>query len=130
MEFNDDIKAQHEQIDSSEWDYVYVVGDVHGCREELDRLLSELNPNSGDLLIFVGDLITKGPDSGGVVDLVRSSPNMLSVRGNNEEKLLIGISGATYSFASDVPRSCQNQRARCSARLGQWPLVTHESVER
>lgn len=90
MEFNDDIEAQHERLDGSEWDHVYVVGDVHGCREELDRLLSELNPNSGDLLVFVGDLVTKGPDSRGVVDLVRSSPNMLSVRGNNEEKLLRG----------------------------------------
>lgn len=90
MEFNDDIEAQHERLDGSEWDLIYVVGDVHGCREELDRLLSELNPNSGDLLVFVGDLVTKGPDSRGVVDLVRSSPNMLSVRGNNEEKLLRG----------------------------------------
>ncbi len=90
MEFNDDIEAQHERLDGSEWNRIYIIGDVHGCREELDRLLSELNPGSGDLLVFVGDLVTKGPDSHGVVDLVRSSPDMLSVRGNNGETLLRG----------------------------------------
>lgn len=90
MEFGDGIEAQHERLDRSAWDRVYVIGDVHGCSEALDRLLSRLDPSSDDLVVFVGDLVRKGPDSRGVVDLVRSSPNMLSVRGNNEEELLNG----------------------------------------
>lgn len=89
-EFGDGIEAQHERIDRSKWDRIYVVGDVHGCREELERLLSALDPTPEDLVVFVGDLVRKGPDSRGVVELVRSSPNMRSVRGNNEEKLLRG----------------------------------------
>ncbi len=102
MEFSDDIEVQHERLDRSEWDRVYVVGDVHGCRKELDRLLSELNPSSDDLVVFVGDLVRKGPDSRGVVDLVRSSPNMLSVRGNNEEELLNGEKGFPDLTGDDV----------------------------
>ncbi len=102
MEFSDDIEAQHERLDRSEWDRIYVVGDVHGCREELDRLLSELNPSSDDLVVFVGDLVRKGPDSRGVVDLVRSSPNMFSVRGNNEEELFNGEKGFSELTGDDL----------------------------
>ena len=36
------------------------------------------------------DLVRKGPDDHGVVELVRDSPNMTSVRGNNEEKISRG----------------------------------------
>jgi len=102
MELSDDIKTQHERLDRSEWDRVYVVGDVRACREELDRLLSELNPSSDDLIVFVGDLVKKGPDSRGVVDLVRSSPNMLSLRGNNEEELLNGEKGLPGLTVNDL----------------------------
>ena len=102
MEFSDNIEAQHERLDRSEWHRVYVVGDVHGCREELDRLLSELNPSSDDLVVLVGDLVKKGPDSRGVVDLVRSSPNMLSLRGNNEEELLNGEKGLPGLTVNDL----------------------------
>lgn len=42
----------------------------------------------GDHLIFTGDLINKGPDSGGVVDLAREL-NASSVRGNHEDRILL-----------------------------------------
>ncbi|WP_423745195.1 metallophosphoesterase family protein (plasmid) [Haladaptatus sp. SPP-AMP-3] len=88
--FNRSISAQHRAIDLADWNDVYVIGDVHGCRKTLDKLVGELAPSDDDLLVFVGDLVRRGPDSHGVVELVRSSDNMLSVRGNNEEKLLRG----------------------------------------
>jgi serine/threonine protein phosphatase 1 len=109
MDFSDDIEAHHERLDKSEWDRIYVVGDVHGCREELDRLLSELNPSSDHLVVFVGDLVKKGPDSRGVINLVRSSPNLLSVRGNNEEELLgggkalPGLTGDDLDWIASLP---------------------------
>ena len=40
-----------------------IVGDVHGCREELEDLLRESGWEEDDELIFVGDLVAKGPDS-------------------------------------------------------------------
>jgi serine/threonine protein phosphatase 1 len=88
--FSESVTTQIKRIDPDAWDQLYVVGDVHGCHSTLDRLLAELEPTPEDLVIFVGDLVRKGPNSASVVDLVRSRPNFMSVRGNNEEKLLRG----------------------------------------
>jgi len=84
------VDAPYRRIDSDAWDDIYVVGDVHGCRETLERLLELLAPGRNDLVVLVGDLVRKGPDSEGVLELVRSRPNVRSVRGNNEQKLLDG----------------------------------------
>ncbi|MFC7098396.1 metallophosphoesterase family protein [Halobaculum marinum] len=88
--FGPEVEPLHRRVDVSDWEEVYVVGDVHGCPDELDRLLSNLSVTDDDLVVFVGDLVRKGPDSKAVVDRVREADNMLTVRGNNEEKLLRG----------------------------------------
>ncbi|ELZ49397.1 serine/threonine protein phosphatase [Halorubrum coriense DSM 10284] len=88
--FHPDVEPHHLDIDIDEHESAYVVGDVHGCPEPLDRLLSTLEITDDDLVVFVGDLVRKGPDSAGVVERVRDADNMFSVRGNNEEKLLRG----------------------------------------
>lgn len=85
-----DVDASHRTLDGDDWDDIYVVGDVHGCRATLERLLDSLAPDPNDLVVFVGDLVRKGPDSKGVLDIVRSRSNLLAVRGNNEQKLLDG----------------------------------------
>ena len=87
---NPTIDAAHERIDQDQWANIYVVGDVHGCRGTLERLLDELDPSDDELVVFVGDLVRKGPDSKGVVNLVRERDNLRSVRGNNEQKLIDG----------------------------------------
>jgi hypothetical protein len=45
----------------------FVVGDVHGCADELDALLKKAGFQPGDQLVLAGDLCAKGPDSAGVV---------------------------------------------------------------
>lgn len=100
--FNASIEAQHQRVDVDAWDDIYVVGDVHGCLSELETLLDRLDPSEDDLVVFVGDLIRKGPDNHGVVDLVRSSPNMLSIRGNNEEKIIKGTKEVDDLTEEDV----------------------------
>jgi hypothetical protein len=64
-----------------------IVGDVHGCAVELEALLDRVGFESGDRLVFVGDLIARGPDSLGVLDIVRRT-GAIVVRGNHEQKLL------------------------------------------
>ncbi|KAH8177181.1 calcineurin-like phosphoesterase domain-containing protein [Sarocladium implicatum] len=72
-----------------------MIGDVHGMRHELEQLLQAVNFTSdhGDRLIFAGDLVNKGPDSAGVVQLAMDL-NATSVRGNHEDKVLRTWAGA------------------------------------
>ncbi len=60
-----------------------VVGDVHGCAEELRLLLRKCGHAKGDRVVLAGDLVAKGPDSQGVVQLARES-GMLAVLGNHD----------------------------------------------
>jgi hypothetical protein len=64
-----------------------IVGDVHGCRAELEALLDRTAHAQGDQLVFVGDLVARGPDSPGVLEVARRTGAVI-VRGNHEEKLL------------------------------------------
>ncbi|HVJ91949.1 MAG TPA: metallophosphoesterase family protein [Labilithrix sp.] len=64
-----------------------IVGDVHGCVDELRALLDALAFTTGDRLVFVGDLVVRGPDSLGVLDIARTT-GALVVRGNHEQRLL------------------------------------------
>ena len=69
-----------------------VIGDVHGCLEELHELLALLDPSPGDRLFFLGDLVDRGPDSLGVVrlvrDLIHQHPGSVALCGNHEDKWL------------------------------------------
>jgi serine/threonine protein phosphatase 1 len=84
------LETEHRRIDPDAWEDIYVVGDVHGCLEAFERLLDRLAVGDDDLVVTVGDLVRKGPDSGGVLDAVRRRDNVLSVRGNNEQYLVDG----------------------------------------
>ncbi|EGZ17103.1 hypothetical protein PHYSODRAFT_264248 [Phytophthora sojae] len=66
-----------------------VIGDVHGCLDELQALLAACHfaPFAGDRLVFVGDLVNKGPKSLDVVRFVRDS-GALCVRGNHDDAAL------------------------------------------
>ncbi|KAL2800888.1 Metallo-dependent phosphatase-like protein [Aspergillus keveii] len=66
-----------------------IVGDVHGMRQSLEALLSQLefNEDNGDRLILTGDLINKGPDSAGVLDLAMRL-GASAVRGNHDNAVL------------------------------------------
>ncbi|MER7791803.1 polynucleotide kinase-phosphatase [Streptomyces sp. NPDC097640] len=82
-----------------------VIGDIHGCRSELETLLGRLGyaldrdtlgrpvdatHPEGRTAVFVGDLVDRGPDSPGVLRLVMgmvASGAALCVPGNHENKL-------------------------------------------
>jgi bis(5'-nucleosyl)-tetraphosphatase (symmetrical) len=67
---------------------VVVVGDVHGCLEELDELLKTLQYKKDQMrLVFLGDLVDRGPDSAGCVRRVREI-GAECIMGNHEEKWL------------------------------------------
>ena len=88
-----------------------VIGDVHGCRAELESLLTELGyaltrdelgrpvdaiPPGRRTAVFVGDLVDRGPDSPGVLRLVMgmvAADHALCVPGNHESKLVRALQG-------------------------------------
>ena len=98
-----DFRDQHGPFD--------VVGDVHGCRSELESLLGRLGYTlvrdgrgrpvdathpEGRRPVFVGDLVDRGPDSPGVLRLVMGmvgNGHALCVPGNHENKLVRALGG-------------------------------------
>ena len=88
-----------------------VIGDVHGCRAELEALLGKLGyvlthdssgrtdgavPPAGRTAVFLGDLVDRGPDSPGVLRLVMgmvAAGHALAVPGNHENKLVRALDG-------------------------------------
>lgn len=65
----------------------FVIGDVHGCADELERLLVRLAPRRSDSIVFVGDLVNKGPASVEVVQMARAI-GARAVLGNHDDLIL------------------------------------------
>lgn len=64
-----------------------VIGDIHGCVDELGRLLERCDARRGDRIISVGDVVAKGPDSRGTIALLRQW-GAEGVRGNHDWHVL------------------------------------------
>lgn len=47
---------------------VHAVGDIHGHIDKLDRALRLIEADGGDRIVFVGDLVDRGPDSRAVIE--------------------------------------------------------------
>jgi serine/threonine protein phosphatase 1 len=78
----------------------YVVGDIHGCVEELASLLEALPFEPLDRLIFLGDYVDRGPDSKGVVSYLiewqrKEEQEVIFLKGNHEDMFLsyLGLAG-------------------------------------
>lgn len=78
----------------------WVVGDIHGCAEELARLIERLQLAPQDRLVSVGDLFHRGPDPAGVMDLMREH-RIPFVLGNHELAVLRRVGVAPVSLARD-----------------------------
>jgi hypothetical protein len=64
-----------------------IVGDIHGCREELEELVHKCGFRPGERLVLVGDLVAKGPDSPGVIARAREW-GAAAVLGNHDAHVL------------------------------------------
>lgn len=64
-----------------------IIGDVHGCLDELRSLLARCDRSGDDRVVLVGDLVAKGPDSVGVVCWARES-GVDAVLGNHDAHVL------------------------------------------
>jgi hypothetical protein len=110
-----------------------VVGDVHGCREELEQLLVKAGLQPGDTLVLAGDLTAKGPDSQGVVQLARER-GALAVLGNHDAHVLDILAGkSSKAHHAQVARSLGASDAAYLQALPLWleleaALVVHAGL--
>jgi protein phosphatase len=102
-----------------------VIGDVHGCRAELEQLLAELGYEidrdgagrpvgarhaEGRRAVFVGDLVDRGPDTPGVLRLVMGMVEAgtgFCVAGNHEAKLLKALRGKNVKRSHGLDASME-----------------------
>lgn len=101
-----------------------IIGDVHGCRTELDALLTELGYDvagdtaahpEGRTAVFVGDLVDRGPDSPGVLRLVMNmveAGTALCVPGNHEQKLARRLNGRNVQLTHGLPETLEQLSAQ------------------
>ena len=88
----------------------YAIGDIHGRLDLLESLLARIEtdiaarPPKKNFIIFLGDLIDRGPDSAAVVERLRTyrpaSARVVFLAGNHEEVLLRMLAGETKILPS------------------------------
>jgi serine/threonine protein phosphatase 1 len=87
---------------------VFAVGDVHGCARELNALLGAIaetstEPGRHRRLVFLGDMIDRGPDNIGALKLwaegeaVRRVDRIDRLMGNHEQVLLLAMTESPHA---------------------------------
>ncbi|GLW96595.1 polynucleotide kinase-phosphatase [Microtetraspora sp. NBRC 16547] len=123
-----------------------IIGDVHGCRSELETLLRslgwEVTPGGavhpeGRTAVFVGDLVDRGPDTPGVLRLVMgmvAAGTALCVSGNHEQKLVRALNGRKVRVAHGLKESLEQLAAepeefQREARAFMDGLISHYRLD-
>jgi protein phosphatase len=116
-----------------------IIGDVHGCFQELVALLGQLGyqldseraiPPPGRKAIFLGDLVDRGPDSPAVLRWVMNmvaSETALCVPGNHDYKLLRKLRGHDVTIAHGLAVTLE-QLAREPAEFSSRVLTFLEGL--
>ena len=84
----------------------YIIGDIHGCVDNLDNLYDNIKKEikDDDTLIFLGDYIDRGPSSFDVIEqliYISENYNTIFLKGNHEDMFLKFKSG-NYDFQNYI----------------------------
>jgi protein phosphatase len=115
------------------WDHgpFDIIGDVHGCYEELVELLERLGykmaadgavPPLGRKAVFLGDLVDRGPMAPQVVELVRAMVTVghaLCVPGNHDVKFVRAARGRKVQLTHGLARTVEQYALRESVYSGE-----------
>lgn len=103
-----------------------VIGDIHGCFDELTDLLELVDFQKSDQVVAVGDLIVKGEKSREVLDLFIDDERFSSVIGNHDRALrqywrgdLVRLTKAQEAASAEL----EFDRVRYSAYLKSLPFM-------
>jgi serine/threonine protein phosphatase 1 len=84
------------------------IGDVHGCDTALAALLKLVAPTESDTVVFLGDLVDRGPGTKQVLDAVlalQERCRVIVIQGNHEEMMLNALNGLDrrlwFNFGGD-----------------------------
>jgi hypothetical protein len=116
-----------------------IIGDIHGCFDELKDLLKLVELRTEDRVIAVGDLIVKGPKNREVLDLFIKDDRFSSVIGNHDRALRQYWRGEPIRLTKEQQSTAgelESKRERYSAYLRSLPftinlgshLVVHAGV--
>ncbi|MEE9417324.1 MAG: polynucleotide kinase-phosphatase [Acidimicrobiales bacterium] len=101
-----------------------IIGDVHGCHVELMKLLDELGYDTaatpiahpaGRRVIFLGDLVDRGPGVTGVLDVAMAmveAGTAMCILGNHENKLGRALAGRNVQVTHGLAESLQQLEER------------------
>ena len=67
------------------------IGDIHGCSQAFNSILTAIDPQAEDTIITLGDYVDRGMDSKGVLDMLISLSkrcNLVPILGNHDEMML------------------------------------------
>lgn len=109
----------------------FCVGDVHGCLTELLELLLVCRWNLDiDTLVFVGDLVDRGPDPRGVVGTImtlqRNHPGrVLICRGNHDDKVVQWFDRVQREKTTGKPNQMRRPHDKV---LAEWESLTADQV--
>lgn len=116
-----------------------VIGDIHGCYDELREMLDKLALGADDRVVAVGDLIVKGERSRDVLNLFSEDRRFSSVLGNHDRALLRYWRGERITLKPKQEQAraqLADEQERYAAYLGTLPpsidlgthLVVHAGV--
>jgi serine/threonine protein phosphatase 1 len=103
-----------------------VIGDIHGCHDELLSLLEVANLAADDRVVAVGDLIVKGRKNREVLDLFINDARFSSVIGNHDLALLNFWRGQFTKLKDSQKRACvelESGKERYASYLSSLPFV-------
>jgi len=100
-----------------------IIGDVHGCLDELNMLIDQINYNqSQDELFFTGDIINRGPDSKSVWLRVKELGGQ-SVLGNHEYFLKQNILAGNSEYLNQFELEFDYIYSEFFQDVLSWPLM-------
>lgn len=103
-----------------------VVGDIHGCYDELIKLLDEVNFERKDRVVSVGDLISKGPKSREVLELFMNDARFSTVIGNHDLTLRRRWSGEDVELKQaqkETHKELKGEKDKYATFLNTLPFV-------
>jgi protein phosphatase len=131
MSLRDESRRGHPLEHRSEGGPFDIIGDLHGCHEELLHLLTELGyevrgtelaprvrPPAGRRALFLGDLVDRGPKSPACLRLVMAmvrDQSALCILGNHDRKFARWLAGREVQVAFGLAETIEQMAAEPQA---------------